>query len=37
MSYDWKGEQTARRHEIRVALSVAAAAIVLAALFPLVL
>lgn len=37
MSYDWKGEDTARRHELKVAASVALFAVIIIALVPLVI
>lgn len=37
MSYDWKGEDTARRQELRIAASVALVTLVVFTLFPLVI
>ncbi len=35
MAYDWKGEETARRQEVKIAVSVAVVTLVLFALIPL--
>lgn len=37
MAYDWKGEETARRQEIRIAATVALVALLIFALVPLFL
>lgn len=36
MSYDWKGEDTARRQELKIAASLALFAVIVIALVPLV-